>query len=315
MLRRNPSSPPGQQKHRCPGVFFSPMSRRISFLLLTLCALVFAAAVWGSVDCGARLAAGGDSLPPEQEAHLRRLIYFHFALAQLAVVAGVLLFYLRHRRWRRYYLLVSYNEKGMPLDPPGIRMPSRRVWRACLGRLAESPLPPADAPVLVYPMFMLSGYSSGEKLERELAAAYAARGMELPSLYYQPVLGASPWLARAVARHLAPQLQGRNHCGVLVVAHGSRLPEPPPEPALFCRRLRQLLPGVEIALGYFSQQSPAAEEVLRSMQAKHVLLLPFLLTEGIHTSRDLPTAANAAACGKTLHRLPVVPDLMHSPTP
>ncbi len=289
------------------------MSRRFSLLLLAFCAMVFTAAVWGSVDCGARLAAGGDALPPAEEAHLRWLIYFHFALAQLAVLAGVLLFYARHRRWRRYYLLVSYNEKGMALNPPGIRMPSRRVCRACLGSLAEASLPPADAPVLVYPMFMLSGYSSGEKLERELAAAYAARGQKLPALYYQPVLGASPWLARAVARHLSPMLQPGH--GLLVVAHGSRLPEPPPEPALFCRRLRQLLPGVEVALGYFSQQSPAAVEVLRSMKAQHVLLLPFLLTEGLHTSRDLPTAADAAACGKTLTRLPVVPALLTDDKP
>ncbi len=294
------------------------MSRRVSILLLSVCALVFAAAVWGSVDCGARLAAGGESLPPAEESHLRHLIYFHFALAQLAVLAAALLFYLRHRRWRRYYLLVSYNEKGMALEPPGIRMPSRRVYRACLGRLADAALPPADAPVLVYPMFMLSGYSSGEKLERELAAAYASRGMELPALYYQPVLGASPWLARAVARHLAGELMGGMNStpprprGLLVVAHGSRLPEPPPEPTLFCRRLRALLPGVEIALGYFSQQQPAATEVLRNMQAKEVLLLPFLLTEGIHTTRDLPTEADAARCGKSLKRLPVVPALLNS---
>ncbi len=291
------------------------MPRRLSISLFLLCTLVFLAAVWGSVDCGARLAAGGDSLPPAEEAHLRRLIYFHFALAQLAVLAGVLLFYLRHRRWRRYYLLVSYNEKGMALNPPGIRMPSRRVCRACLGKLAEAPLPPADAPVLVYPMFMLSGYSSGEKLERELAAAYASRGMELPALYYQPVLGASPWLARAVARHLAPLLREEGpRCGLLVVAHGSRLAEPPPEPALFCRRLRALLPGTEVALGYFNQQAPAVE-VLRSMQAERVLLLPFLITEGVHTSRDLPTEADAAACGKSLRRLPVVPALLSPPAP
>ncbi len=288
------------------------MPRRLSFLLLSLCALVFAAALWGSVDCGSRLAAGGTALSSAEGTHLRHLIYFHFALAQLAVAAGVLLFYFHHRRWRRYYLLVSYNERGMTLEPPGIRMPSRRVYRACLGKLAEASLPPADAPVLVYPMFMLSGYSSGEKLERELADAYTRRGMTLPALYYQPVLGASPWLARTVARHLAPRLQeaGGHRPGLLVVAHGSRLPEPPPEPALFCRRLRTLLPGTEIALGYFSQQAPAAVDVLRAMQSQEVLLLPFLLTEGVHTSRDLPTAADAAACGKSLHRLPVVPAIL-----
>jgi sirohydrochlorin ferrochelatase len=158
-------------------------------------------------------------------------------------------------------------------------------------------------------MFMLSGHSSGAKLESELQAAYAAQGHPEPNLYYQPVLGASPWLAKAAATHLRPQLSANT--GVLVVAHGSTLTEPPPEPALFCRRLRELLPGTEVALGYFSQQ-PEAADVLSRMQAKHVLLLPFLLTEGIHTTRDLPTTATAAACGKTLSRQPVVAALLHN---
>ncbi len=287
------------------------MSRRRIKLLLAFCALLFVAAVWGSVDCGLRLAQAEDG--SAAETHLRRLIYFHFGVAQLAALAACVLLYLRHRRWRKFYLLVSYNERGLTLDPPGIRMPSRRVCRCCLGKLAEADLPPAGAPVLVYPMFMQSGQSSGAKLEHELAAAYAARGIE-PTLYYQPVLGASPWLARAAVQSLRPLLEempGRR-TGILVVAHGSRLPEPPPEPALFCRRLRDLLPGVEVVLGYFGQQPMAADQ-LRALAAEHVLLLPFLLTEGVHTARDLPTEADAAACGKTLRRLPVAAALLNTP--
>ncbi len=291
------------------------MTRRRFKLLLALCALTFVAAVWGSVDCGLRLADVEDGSAAEP--HLRRLIYFHFALAQLAALAACALLYLQHRRWRKYYLLVSYNERGLALDPPGIRMPSRRVCRCSLGKLADSPLPPAGAPVLVYPMFMQSGYSSGAKLEHELAAAYAARGVT-PNLFYQPVLGASPWLARAAAQRLRALLgqEGAKagSVGILVVAHGSRLPEPPPEPALFCRRLRELLPGIEVALGYFGQQ-PLAGDRLRTMKADHVLLLPFLLTEGIHTARDLPTEADAAACGKSLRRLPVAAALLTTNIP
>ena len=272
--------------------------------ILLLCAVLFATALWGSVGCGLSLAEPGCSA--EESTYLRRLIYMHFGLAQLAVLGAGITFYMRHRRWRKYYLLVSYNEKGLQLNPPGIRMPAGRVYRCHLGNIRSTPLPPSDAPVLVYPMFMLSGHSSGAKLEHELTAAYAQR-QQAPELYYQPVLGASPWLARAAAEHIKPLLTP--HTGVLVVAHGSHIAEAPPEPALFCRRLRELLPGVEVALGYFSQE-PAADSVLPRMQAQHVLLLPFLLTEGLHTTRDLPTAAAANACGKTLQRLPVVAALL-----
>lgn len=267
---------------------------------LILCAAAFIAAVVGAVACGERM----DAATPEHAEHLRMLIYGHFALAQAALVIAAMLLYRAHRRWRRYYLIVSYNERGMQLSPPGLRMPAQRVCRCCLGSITRDHLPPRGVPVVVYPMFMLSGRSSGEKLERELRRAYAGEPVQL---YYQPVLGASPWLARAAAEHLAPLSSADT--GVLVVAHGSSLAEPPPEPALFCRRLRELL-GMEVCLGYFSQE-PQAHEVLRSMQASRVLLLPFLLTEGVHTSRDLPTEADAAACGKTLTRLPVVASLLN----
>ncbi len=282
--------------------------RRLITCLLLLCIAAFAAAVWGSVDCGVRLSQ--PDLAAEDALRLRRLIYFHFAVAQLALAGGLLLIYLRHRRWKRHYLVVSYNDKGLHLDPPGIRMPSARVYRCSLAGIQRSKLPPADgAPVLVYPMFMLSGQSSGAKLEQALQAAYARSGAPAPELYYQPVLGASPWLAKSAAGIIREHLAAHPAAGVLVVAHGSPLPEPPPEPALFCRRLRDILPGTEIALGYFSQ-SPAATEVMAGMQSAHILLLPFLLTEGIHTARDLPTPTQAAACSKTLSRLPVVANML-----
>ena len=282
------------------------MNRCLFHSLLLLCAAVFAAAVWGSVDCGARL--DDNSLPAEMHSHLRGLIYFHFALAQAAIILFIILVYCYHWKWKRNYLIISYNEAGMKLNPPGIRMPESRVYRCHLGNLNSSTLPPGGAPVLVYPMFMLSGTSSGRKLMERLERAYSTAARK-PQLFFQPVLGASPWLAETAARAIQPQLS--KETGVLVVAHDSSLPEPPPEPALFCRRLRELLPGTEVALGYF-HQAPEAKDVLSRMQAKHVVLVPFLLTEGLHTHRDLPTEADAAKLGKTLHRLPALASLLDS---
>lgn len=284
------------------------MNRRLFHSLLLLCAAVFAAAVWGSVNCGARL--DSPSLSPEMENHFRGLIYFHFALAQLSIIAALLLVYCHHWKWKRYYLIVSYNERGLGLNPPGIRMPQRRVYRCHLGNLSTTQLPPSGAPILVYPMFMLSGTSSGRKLVEGLQQAYRYSPTP-PQLYFQPVLGASPWLAEAAADSIRPRL--KTGTAVLVVAHDSTLPEPPPEPALFCRRLRELLPGTEIALGYFCQ-APEARGVLQQMNAQHVLVLPFLLTEGVHTHRDLPTEADAAAVGKTITRLPALARLLHDPS-
>ncbi len=282
------------------------MNRCLFHSLLLLCATVFAAAVWGSVDCGARL--DDNSLPAEMHNHLRGLIYFHFALAQAAVLCFIILVYCYHWKWKRNYLIISYNEAGMKLNPPGIRMPRSRVYRCHLGNLGTATLPPCGAPVLVYPMFMLSGTSSGRKLIEGLEQAYS-HAPRKPELYFQPVLGASPWLAETAARAIQPKLN--RETGVLVVAHDSTLPEPPPEPALFCRRLRELLPGTEVTLGYFNQE-PEAHAMLRSMTARHIILVPFLLTEGVHTHRDLPTETDAAELGKTLTRLPSLASLLDS---
>ncbi len=287
------------------------MKRGSKRALFILGCLAFLAAVWGSVDCGLRLARPG--LDAETETRLRHLIYFHFALTQLFLVLAGVLFWRRHHKWKRYYLVVSYNENGVNLDPPGIRIPASRLYRCHLHGLAGGvSLPPPDAPILVYPMFMLSGASSGARLPQMLHDAYSRRFPgAAPRLFFQPVLGASPWLAEAAARRLRERNRLQPDTGILVVAHGSSLSEPPPEPALFCRRLRELLPGTEIALGYF-HQAPEAAAVMAGMHSRHILLLPFLLTEGIHTRRDLPTEAQAQACGKTLTRLAVAASMLDS---
>lgn len=277
---------------------------------LLFCALAFAAAVVGAVFCGEKI----DAAPSLSYArHLRLLIYVHFAIAQFSVLVAAILLYRLHRHWRTYYLIISYNENSMMLNPPGVRMVPGRVIRCHLGSDPTSlPLPPPGAPVLVYPMLMQSGRAGGERMEAFLHTAFS-RASHRPLLFFQPVLGASPWLAHAAADRIRPLLQPST--GVLVVAHGSTSPDPPPEPALFRRRLVELLPaGTEICLGYFQSQ-PDAHDVLRHMRAKHVLLLPFLLTKGLHFNRDLPKQEDAIACGKTLQILPVAATLLNDTPP
>ncbi len=243
--------------------------------------------------------------------HVRLLIYVHFAIAQVAIAFAALLLYRLHRIWRTYYLIISYNEHAMMLNPPGVRMAPGRVIRCHLGSDPTSlPLPPAGVPVLVYPMLMQSGHAGGKRMEDFLETAFS-RAPYRPRLFFQPVLGASPWLAHITADHIRPMLCSASS-GVLVVAHGSRSSEPPPEPNLFCRRLKELLPaGTEICLGYF-QALPDSRDVLCGMQAHHVLLVPFLLTEGIHFNRDLPKQKDASVCGKTLQYLPVATVLLQA---
>lgn len=276
--------------------------------LLGLCALLFIAAVAGAIYCGEQLNERG--LSTARELYLRRLIYFHFGLSQLSMLGSVLVLYWGRFRAQRQHLIICYNEKGLGILPPGIRLRPHTTYQCCLGQMEGATLPTACHPIVVYPMFMQSGISSGERLVSELKAAYAALGKE-PQLFIQPVLGASPWLVERAAEQLERGLEGLDEpVAILVVAHGAATgQEPAPEPALFCRRLAQLLPEREIALSRIGSTDDILAD-MSQLSAPRVLLLPFLMTEGMHFTRDLPTTAQAAELGKELHIQPVVGDFL-----
>lgn len=284
------------------------MSPRLSNMLLSLCTALFIAAVAGAIYCGEQL--NNKNLEAARELYLRRLIYFHFVLSQLSMLGAVATLYIARFRAQRNHLVISYNKQGMNILPPGIRLRPHTTYHCCLGHMDEASLPSAKQPIVVYPMFMQSGISSGERLERELAAAYAARGQQ-PQLYIQPVLGASPWLVQQALSTIKQQLEGlREPVAILVVAHGAAKGQPSaPEPALFCQRLAKQLPKHEIALSTIG----TAEEILADMaqlRAPRVILLPFLMTQGMHFTRDLPSVEQARGIGKDLHLAPVVGDFL-----
>lgn len=319
-----------------------------------LCALAFIAAVAGSIYCGSELLEQG--LEAQREIYLRRLIYFHFGLSQLSILVALGLYFLRRLQLRHYYLIVSYNARGMGINPLGIKAPASCVFYSCLGALDKYPLPPCDAPILVYPMMMQSGFSSGERLNDELSSAYAAKG-EKPDLWMQAVLGASPLLPALAAKivrescalhegasanaaalatssftvrasakraphdkanftarastNSAPLGYANTDGTALLVlshtpAHGM---EPAPEPALFCRRLRLLLPEMNLGLAHFAGEL-SKTELLAQYAEKRVIILPFLLTEGVHSRCDLPTQLDAEILGKDLIVLPCLKEYL-----
>lgn len=284
------------------------MSPRLMRILLLCCSLLFIAAVSGAIYCGEQLNERG--LDAARELYLRRLIYFHFVLSQLSMLGAVLVVYIGRFRAQRQHLVICYNEKGLGILPPGIRLRPHTTYQCCLGQMGSAKLPSPSHPIVVYPMFMQSGISSGERLLAELKAAYDAKGQE-PQLFVQPVLGASPWLAEQVAQQLTAELKEMEEpVAILVVAHGAATGQAPaPEPELFCRRLTKLLPKREIKLSSIG----TAEDILADMAqlaAPRVLLLPFLMTEGMHFTRDLPTKEQAQQIGKDLHIQAVVGDLL-----
>ncbi len=284
-------------------------SQKATCLGFILCAAAFAAAIWGSYYCGHELMQ--DGISPERAKELWNLIYFHFALSQCSLIIAAVLFYRKLTADKRYYLVVSYSEKALGIAPPGIHLPEGRTYFSALGSLAAHKLPPAGKPTLVFPMMMQSGYSSGERLEKEIADAYQQQSRGISQklrLIMQPVLGASPWLVQLLADHLKPRM--REGDALLLVAHNTASSQSPaPEPELFCRRLEKLFPDTEIALARFGEDA-RVEDKLSSMRSARVHIIPFLMSEGYHSQHDLPSKAEGEALGKELVTHPVIGTLM-----
>ncbi len=252
-----------------------------------------------------------EGVAPERAKYLWNLIYFHFALSQCSLIIAAILFYKRLSADKRYYLVVSYSAKGLGITPPGINLPEGRTYFSALGALKDHKLPPAGKPTLVFPMMMQSGYSSGERLEKEIVEAYECENAGISSklrLIMQPVLGASPWLVKLLADHLKPSMRAGD--ALLLVAHNTASTQSPaPEPELFCRRLQKLFPDTEIALARFGEEEQV-EDKLSSLASARVHIVPFLMSEGYHSQHDLPTAREAELLGKELVMHPVIGTLM-----
>lgn len=201
-------------------------------------------------------------------------------------------------------LIVSYDEAGAALRrhvADEVRMETGTVWEASFRNLNEAQLPPGDGLILVYPVFMQSGGTVTQALPEQLRALYAAKGIS-PELEFKPVWGAERGFDPGVNAALALELKG--DASLLVVAHGVRGRELPPEPHEWIRRLHAVLPEAgDMAVAYF-EGSPSVEEILPTLHGRKVVVMPFLAGEGHHMKADMPTPELAARFGKELHILP-----------
>lgn len=206
-----------------------------------------------------------------------------------------------------FRLFVSYNEEGAPIRRKlAGQAADGPVWQASMMELDESRLPPGEGEVALFPVFMQSGRAASEILPARLKEAYARLGL-CPALRMMPVWGASPTLADEAASVVKPCLNSET--ALLIVAHGRKGGEQAEEPRHFARRLAALLPGRAVELAWFEAR-PDAAEVLASLPAREVAVLPFLAGKGLHFHHDMPSPNLAARWGKQVLLLPPLGDLL-----
>ena len=85
---------------------------------------------------------------------------------------------------------------------------------------------------------------------------------------------------------------------VLIVDHGSRLPEANELLLLVAARVRERLPDRLVRTAHLDLATPSIPEAIDACAAGgagEILLVPWFLSPGAHTARDLPQIAQEAA--------------------
>lgn len=81
---------------------------------------------------------------------------------------------------------------------------------------------------------------------------------------------------------------------LVVVAHGSRDPRALRTITTLLERVRELRPGLDVRLGHIELNEPRLSDTLGALAARgtgRAVLVPLLLSRGVHIKRDLPAAA------------------------
>lgn len=172
------------------------------------------------------------------------------------------------------------------------------------GRLVSE----AAGGALIYPFFMSRGFFTAKVLPGRL------QGLDCRIADPFGLHAGLPALAaQAVVQAAAQQGWERQTLHLLLAAHGSaRGPKAAEAAESFAARLRPLLAGCTVSLGYI-EQPPSIETAARALPARS-FCLPFFAQAGDHVKQDLPEALENAGFGGILlpvaGALPGVPELI-----
>lgn len=150
-------------------------------------------------------------------------------------------------------------------------------------------LPAGD--VVIVPMMTSDGYYVKQVFPRKL---HENPGLGQFRPFMTPPIGLHPDLPGLVADRLETLMSllglGRSDTVVMVIGHGTRRnPDSERSTRTLVDRLRELLPEYEIRVA-FIDQDPTIPTVIAETTLPHMLVVPFLISRGPHTTVDVPEA-------------------------
>lgn len=102
--------------------------------------------------------------------------------------------------------------------------------------------------------------------------------------------------------------------GLLVVGHGTADPVGAAETRMVADRVRELLPGMQVELGFLEVITPSIDDGLARLAAagcREVVAAPLLLFAAGHAKRDVPEAIAVAAAARGLRVVQAAPLACH----
>lgn len=146
--------------------------------------------------------------------------------------------------------------------------------------------------VFVVPHFISEGYFTREIIPRELELTGKTTLRNSRQFHYCDPVGIHPSMTTLLlekATDLLPDSVPREETALIIAGHGTKLNKNSAEAIKFqVEKLRATNSGfAEVAASYMEEE-PLLSNWMETVEAPHVVVIPFFISDGLHTIGDIP---------------------------
>ncbi len=160
--------------------------------------------------------------------------------------------------------------------------------------------------VFVIPFFMSDGYFTQQVIPRELQLTGTVTVRDSRRIVYGAPVGTHPSMTRSLrhaAENILSPIHGRipahREVTLVLVGHGTTKNEQSGEALLQQISLLEKEASFAAVLPAFMEQAPFDRDVLSRVRTPFVVVVPFFISDGLHSRHDVPVNIGFAKQGET----------------
>ncbi len=144
--------------------------------------------------------------------------------------------------------------------------------------------------IYIVPNFLSEGYFTKTVIPRELALEEAVTRRDGRTIYYCDPVGKHPSMTSLLLQRVAEIAPGipPKTISLLLVAHGTPLHENSAKAAKTQVALLSAMGLYAEVLPAYMEETPRIEDWDRLTTQHHVVVIPFFISDGLHSSQDIP---------------------------